>query len=74
MDQVQISEKFKSERLLLIDIGYHGKAGPGYMFTFCITQPIAKEVNIIIFTESAPRPIQSSSHNVQYKDEGLKQL
>ena len=36
------------------------------MFTFCITQPVAKEVKIFSFTELAPRPIQSSSRNVHY--------
>ena len=74
MDQFQISEKFQSERLRFIDKGYHEKVIPGYTFTFCITHPVAKEVNIWIFTESAPRPIQSSSHNVHYKDEGMKRL
>ena len=74
MDQVQISEKFQSERLLFIYIGYHEKVSFGNTFTFCITQPVAKEVNIITFTEPAPRLIQSSSLNVHYKDEGLKQL
>ena len=64
MDQVKISEKLQSEHFLLIDIVYYEKASPGYIFTFCITQPVAKEVKLIIFTESAPRPIQSSSCNV----------
>ena len=44
MDQFQISEKFQLERLLFIDEGYHEKVIPGYTFTFCITQPVAKEV------------------------------
>ena len=74
MDQFQISEKFQSERLLFIDKGYHEKVIPGYMFTFRITQPFAKEVKQINFTELAPRPIQSSSGNVRYKYEGLKRL
>ena len=68
MDQFQISEKFQSERLLFIDKGYHEKVIPGYTFTFCITQPVAKEVPIMIFTELGPRPIQSRSCNVHYKD------
>ena len=41
---------------------------------FCITQPVAKQVIFLNFTESAPRPIQSSSRNVHYKHEGLKRL
>ena len=44
MDQFQISEKFQSKRLLFIDKGFHEKFIPGYTFTFCITQPFAKEV------------------------------
>ena len=43
MEQFQISEKFQSESLLFIDKGYHAKVIPGYTFTFCITQPVAKE-------------------------------
>ena len=74
MDQFQISEKFQSDRLVFIDKGYHEKVFPGYTFTFCITQHFAKEVIIIIFTETAPGPIQSSSRNVHYKDESLKPL
>ena len=45
MDQFQISEKFQSTRLLFIDKGYHEKVIHSYTFTFCITQPVAKEVN-----------------------------
>ena len=45
MDHVQISEKFQSERLLFIDIGYHEKDSPGYNVTFCKPQPVANEVN-----------------------------
>ena len=74
MDQLQISEKFQSERLLFIDKGYNENIIPGYTFTFCITQPVAKEETFGIFTESAPMPVQSSSCNVHYKYEGLKQL
>ena len=57
-----------------MDKGYHEKVIPGYTFTFCITQPIAKEVKFENFTKSAPRPIQSSSHNIHYKTEDLKRL
>ena len=46
MDQFQISEKFQLERLLFIDEGYHEKASPGCTVTFCITQPVAKEVQL----------------------------
>ena len=75
MDQFQISEKFQSERLLFIDKGYHEKIISGFTFTFCITQPVAKEALFFLnFNESAPRPIQSSSRNVHYKHEGLKRL
>ena len=74
MDQFQISEKFQSERLLFIDKGYNEKVIPGYTFTFCITQPVAKEVTFKNFTESAPRTIQSSSRTIHYKHEGVKRL
>ena len=74
MDQFQILEKFQSERLIFMDKGYHEKVIPGYTFTFCITQPIAKEVKFENFTKSAPRPIQSGGCNVHYKHEGLKWL
>ena len=74
MDQFQILEKFQSERLLFMDKGYHEKVIPGYTFTFCITQPVAKEVTLLNVTASAPRPIQSSSRNILYKHEGLERL
>ena len=45
MDQFKISEKFQSECLLFIDKVNYEKDIPGYNFTFCITQPAAKEVN-----------------------------
>ena len=74
MDQVRSFEKFQSERLF-IDVGYHEKLSPGCTFTFCITQPAAKKgKNLKCFFVSTPRTIQFSSHNVHYKDEGLKQL
>ena len=50
MDQVQISEKFQSERLLFIDIDYHEKSSPGYTSTFCTTQPVTKELKLMFFT------------------------
>ena len=68
MDQFQILEGFQSERLLFIDKGYYEKIILGYTFTFSIIQPVAKEVPIMIFTELGPRPIQSRSCNVHYKD------
>ena len=46
MDQFQISEKFQSERFLFIDKGYHEKDIHGYTFTFCITEPVAKELKL----------------------------
>ena len=30
--------------LIVVDKGNHEKVIPGYTFTFCITQPVAKEV------------------------------
>ena len=36
---------------------------------FCITKPVDKRVKFLIFTESAPTPIQSGSRNVHYKNE-----
>ena len=74
MDQFQISEMLQSERLLFIDKGCHENVILGYTLTFCITKPVDKRVTIIIFTESAPMPIQSCSPNVHYKDEALKLL
>ena len=71
MDQFQTLGKFQSERLLFIDKGYHEIVIPDHTFTFCTKQPATREVRFLIFTESAPRPIQSSSCNVHYKDEGL---
>ena len=72
MDQFQISEMLQSERLLFIHKGCQEKVIPGYTVIFCITKHVDKKVNIIIFTESAPTPIQSSSRNVHNKDEALK--
>ena len=50
MDQFQISEKCQSECLLFIDKGYYEKYISGYTFTFCITQPVSKEVIFLDFT------------------------
>ena len=50
------------------------KVIPGYTLTFCETKPVDKKVKVIIFTESAPTLIQSSSRNFHYKDEALKPL
>ena len=33
-------------KLIFVDKGNHEKVIPGYMFTFCITQPVAKKGNI----------------------------
>ena len=74
MDQFQISEKFQSERLLFHKKGYNDKLIPGETFTFCIKQPLEKQLKITTFTEFAPRLIQSSSRNVHFKDERLKRL
>ena len=65
---------FQSKHLNFIDKGYHKKETRCYTFTICITQPVAKEVIKLVFTESASRPIQSSNGNVHYKDEGLKRV
>ena len=59
----------QSERLLFIHKGCHEKVIPGYTLTFCITKPVDEKVIILIFTESTPTPIQSSSRNVHYRDE-----
>ena len=59
-------------RTLDINKGYHEKVIPASTFTFCFTKPVDKEVQIIIFTESAPRSIQSSNRNVHNKDGSLK--
>ena len=70
MDQFQCSNFFQSDCLLFLIKAIIKKNVLCYTFTFCITQPFAKKVKIKVFTESAPRPIQSSSHNIYYKDEG----
>ena len=67
MDLFQISEKFQSELLLFIKAIMKKLS----LVTFL---PFVKDVKILIFTESAPRPIQSSSRHVHYKDKGLKWL
>ena len=64
----------QSERLLFIHKARHEKVIPVYTLTFCITKPVDKKVKMVIFTEPAPTPIQSSSRNVHYKDEVLKPL
>ena len=58
----------------LPSLEWTGQSGviPGHTFTFSITQSVAKEETFLNITESAPRPIQSSSCNVHYKHEGLK--
>ena len=57
MDQVQISEKVSIRMLnfiFIFYIDYHEKASPGCTVTFCITQPVAKEVK---FKFSLNRPL-----------------
>ena len=71
---VSVSEMLQSERLHFIHKGCHEKVIPAYTLTFCIPKPVDKKVNMVIFTEPAPTPIQSSSCNVHYKDEALKPL
>ena len=55
MDQFQVSEKFQFKHLLFIDKDYHEKFIPGDIFICSITKPVVIEVEIIIFTQSAPR-------------------
>ena len=62
--------KVSIRTLTFIDKGYHEKEMAGYTFTFCITQPVAKEVN----TELAPMLIQFSSCNAHLKEKSLKRL
>ena len=74
MDQFQISEKLQLYFLLFIDKRYHEKVILVTHLPFVKTKPFEKEVPISIFTESAPRLVQSSSCNIHYKDGGLKPL
>ena len=66
--------KLQSDCLLFIHKGCHERVIPVYTLTFCITKPVGKKVKMVIYTELAPTPIQSSSRNVHYKDEALKPL
>ena len=45
-----------------------------YTFTFCLTMPVDKKGKIFIFTQSAPRVIQSNNRNVHNNDGDLKHL
>ena len=71
---VSVSKMLQSEWLLFINKYCHEKVIPVNTLTFCKTKPVGIKVKFLIFSESAPTPIQSSSGNVLYKDVALKPL
>ena len=64
----------QSERILFVILVCHEKVIPGYTLIFCRTKPVDKKVKNYSFHRIGPSPIQSSSRNVNYKDEALKPL
>ena len=45
-----------------------------YTLTFCITKPVDKNIKHDNFDSTGPTPIQSSSRNVNYKNDASKPL